>query len=321
MLFRSLFESVEQAAVSCAKMLAELLLAGGQASASTFRHDEATGELTPMREKQDALYRFLPDGDLGMQALEPLDAHEALWDALPAPGAWRARSGALRGPLVDDPAAESLCWLAASLLGRSPQIEAMPEIQAETKADAGGEAKAEAKAGAVFKTRPRPEPIGASLWISQIEKAALSALSRLHSPTPREPRPRVALAQGLAWSVLAQGQGAPARVALDIALEALRLAPGGDSRAAFFDAGEAGRALAQALRSLAPDRSAELQALLEPWLAQEPAAASWREFSAGKQKALGSLVGLARRQWPQEDPQRMGEALRALAARSQGGQS
>jgi Asp-tRNA(Asn)/Glu-tRNA(Gln) amidotransferase B subunit len=305
----ALFESVERAAVSGAKMLAELLLAGGQPSASTFRHDEDTGELTPMREKQDALYRFLPDGDLGMVPAEPLDAHEALWDALPAPGEWRARSLASRGPMLDDPAAESLCWLAAATLGRLAAIEAWrPELSGDARV-----MQAEPTTGMAS---------AASDWIAKIEKTALSALSRLRASTPREPRPRVALAEAIAWSVLAQEAGAPARAALDIALATLKKQeeskPATASRDAGFDTLAADHALAQAMAALDPARSQELAAIIEPWLAAEPAAASWRELLSGKQKAIGSLIGLARRQWPQEDPQRLGEALRELAKRAAG---
>ena len=107
----ALFESASLAASECARMLCALLLSGRRARAATFRFDEGSGALEPMREKQDALYRFLPDGDLPMVSAVAPDAHEALWDALEPPGAWAKASGLERGALVDDPAAGSLCGL------------------------------------------------------------------------------------------------------------------------------------------------------------------------------------------------------------------
>lgn len=283
----ALFESVERSAISCARMLAELLLAGGQAQASTFRHDEATGELSPMREKQDALYRFLPDGDLGMPERPALDEEETLWNSLPPPGAWLARSATQRGPLVDDPAAESLCWLIA-LFARQAVGAAADSDSADTAHATGA------------------SPLDADVRVAKIEKTVASALSRLRMAVPREPRSRVALARALAWALRAEAAGAPARVAVEIATAAW----GGEA----FDAKTAQSALSEARSSFAPGRADALRETLAPWLATELAAASWTEYLGGKQKALGSLIGQAKRLWPQEDPQQIGAALRALAA-------
>lgn len=249
----ALFESAAISATECARMLCSLLLSGRRARAATFRFDEGSALLEPMREKQDALYRFLPDGDLPMVAAVPPDAHEAIWDALEAPGAWIKASGLTRGALVDDPAAESLCGLCLLLGG------------------------------------PRER--------TEIEKMVLAVLSTLRLPVPREPRARLAMAEGLSWAL---ASGAARRSAL----EAFQAGWSGFS----FDEAAASSALASM-----PAASTDFEAELAPWLLSEPAAAEpWAHYVGGKDKSMGRLVGLARARWPGADAAAISALLASL---------